>query len=167
MCDWMPQNAKNKNQIFHIDANVLLNFYLDDDPDQHNTAQSLFNRSNTGDINIKINTFALGEVHQNIIKKYNYEYDKIAKLNNLFDNGKLEAFELKNITIDALTEEIKKLKDIDSYMSIGDILNIAIFLLDTEAKFFVTFDTGLNNKKIVSYLKESGKNIYLLDATER
>jgi predicted nucleic acid-binding protein len=157
----MSQDAENKNQVYHIDADVLLNYQWYDDQDQHRSVQSLFNKANPGDLKIKINTFALGEVFQKIIKKYPDKYLEIKKLIDLLNNNRLEIFELKNIKINDLINEIKILRDKDKIINNGDIINIAIFLLDSEATIFKTFDIKcLESEKIRSYIKQhNNKNI--------
>jgi predicted nucleic acid-binding protein len=150
----MSQDAENKNQVYHIDANVLLNYQWYDDQDEHRYVQSLFNKANTGDLKIKINTFALGEVFQNIIKKYSGKDEdfKIDKLIALINNNRLEIFEIKNIKINNLINEIKNLRDKDKIINNGDIINIAIFLLDSEATIFKTFDSNCVKSQIRSYI---------------
>jgi len=166
----MEQNDINKHQIFHIDANILLDFLWDDNPDEHYLARNLFTKHNVGDIKIKINKFALGEVIRNIIiKNINNYYDDINKLINLFKENKLEIYEMddpenKGDVTTQLLESIKELYNInknDSRIGIGDIINLAFFLLDKEATDFKTFDGKIiGSPKLNNHLKKFfGKNI--------
>lgn len=166
----MEQNDINKHQIFHIDANILLDFLWDDNPDEHYLARNLFTKHNVGDIKIKINKFALGEVIRNIIiKNINNYYDDINKLINLFKENKLEIYEIddpenKGDVTTQLLESIKELYNInknDSRIGIGDIINLAFFLLDKEATDFKTFDGKIiGSPKLNNHLKKFfGKNI--------
>jgi len=173
----MQQNDINKHQIFHIDANILLDFLWDDNLDEHYLARKLFTKHNFGDIKIKINKFALGEVIRNIIiKNINNYYDDINKLINLFKENKLEIYEmddpenkddLTTQLVDVITqllESIKELNNInknDSRIGIGDIINLAFFFLDKEATDFITFDGKIiGSPKLNNHLKKFfGKNI--------
>jgi predicted nucleic acid-binding protein len=166
----MEQNDINKHQIFHIDANILLDFLWDDNLDEHYLARNLFTKHNVGDIKIKINKFALGEVIRNIIiKNINNYYDDINKLINLFKENKLEIYEMddpenKGDVTTQLLESIKELYNInknDSRIGIGDIINLAFFLLDKEATDFKTFDGKIiGSPKLNNHLKKFfGKNI--------
>jgi len=139
----MSQDSKNKNQIYHIDADVLLNYQWYDNPDQQESVRSLLERRNTGDIEIRINTFALGEVLQNILKKYRDRYEKIEELKRLYENKRLIIFELKEIETKSLTTEIEALRSEDNRIGSGDILNLAIFVLDPDATKFKTFSLDI------------------------
>ncbi|MFP3255053.1 MAG: hypothetical protein RXP30_01285 [Thermoplasmata archaeon] len=160
----MEQNDINKHQIFHIDANILLDFLWDDNPDEHYLARNLFTKHNVGDIKIKINKFALGEVIRNIIiKNINNYYNDINKLINLFKENKLEIYEIddpenKGDVTTQLLESIKELYNInknDSRIGIGDIINLAFFLLDKEATDFKTFDGKIiGSPKLNNHLKK-------------
>ena len=114
----MQQNDINKHQIFHIDADILLNFLWNDKPDKYYLARNLFTKHNVGDIKIKINKFALGEVIRNIIiKNINNYYDDINKLINLFKENRLEIYEMddqenKGDVTTQLLESIKELNNI-------------------------------------------------------
>jgi predicted nucleic acid-binding protein len=159
----MPGEGKNKNQIYHIDADILLNYNWSDDEDQKRAVQGLFNKSNSGDLEIKINTFALGEVLQNIIKKHNENSGDIYSLIDLYKNEKLKIFELNDIDIDHLVEKIQRLKKMDNRIGIGDLLNIAIFFHDKQATKFITFSKDIiNSKKIANHLKDYRKTISTL-----
>jgi hypothetical protein len=166
----MQQNDINKHQIFHIDADILLNFLWNDKPDKYYLARNLFTKHNVGDIKIKINKFALGEVIRNIIiKNINNYYDDINKLINLFKENRLEIYEMddqenKGDVTTQLLESIKELNNInknDSRIGIGDIINLAFFLLDKEATDFKTFDGKIiGSPKLNNYLEKLfGKNI--------
>jgi len=166
----MLQNDINKHQIFHIDADILLNFLWSDKPDKYYLARNLFTKHNVGDIKIKINKFALGEVIRNIIiKNINNYYDDINKLINLFKENRLEIYEIddpenKGDVTTQLLESIKELNNInknDSRIGIGDIINLAFFLLDKEATDFKTFDGKIiGSPKLDNYLEKFfGKNI--------
>jgi len=166
----MLQNDINKHQIFHIDADILLNFLWSDKPDKYYLARNLFTKHNVGDIKIKINKFALGEVIRNIIiKNINNYYDDIDKLINLFKENRLEIYEIddpenKGDVTTQLLESIKELNNInknDSRIGIGDIINLAFFLLDKEATDFKTFDGKIiGSPKLDNYLEKFfGKNI--------
>jgi len=156
----MSQGSGNKKQIYHIDADVLLNYEWYDDPEQQELARSLLNRRNTGDIEIRINTFALGEVLQNIFKKHRDRYEKIEKLKELYEEEKLIIFELREIEIKYLTEEIKALRSKDNRIGSGDILNLAIFVLDPDATKFKTFSLDIiYSEGIREHLQEFKKEI--------
>ena len=173
----MPEKAHKATQVYHIDANVLLSYLWKDNEDQHKIVQGLFNRNNPGDLKIKINTFALGEVFQNLIKKHQEEpdsgeeNDEIQRLYWLFGSEKLEIFRFENIDnkkkkelgtesggydkgLQQLTKRINELRKADSLVDNGDILNIAIFMFDNEGTDFKTFDEDvLKSQKIKDYLE--------------
>jgi len=179
----MPERAHKAKQVYHIDANVLLSYLWKDNEDQHKIVQGLFNRNNPGDLKIKINTFALGEVLQNLIKKHQEEpdsgeeNDEIQRLYWLFGNEKLEIFRFENIDnkkkkelgtesgeydkgLQQLTKRINELRKADSLVDNGDILNIAIFIFDNEGTDFKTFDKDvLGSQKIKNYLKGFDKKV--------
>jgi len=156
----MSQDSEEKNQIYHIDADVLLNYQWYDDPGQQDPVRSLFNRKNIGDIEIRINTFALGEVLQNIFKKHLDRYEKIDELKKLYESNRLKIFELRNIETKSLTEQIGVLRSKDNRIGNGDILNLAIFVLDPDAKKFKTFSIDIAySQKIHDYLDNFGKKI--------
>jgi len=139
----MSQDSENKNQIYHIDADVLLNYQWYDNPDQQEPVRSLLEKRNTGDIEIRINTFALGEVLQNIFKKHRDRYEKIEELKRLYENKRLIIFELREIETKSLTTEIEALRSEDNRIGSGDILNLAIFVLDPDATKFKTFSLDI------------------------
>jgi len=180
-CDLMPEKAHKAKPVYHIDANVLLSYLWKDNEDQHKIVQGLFNRNNPGDLKIKINTFALGEVLQNLIRKHkektNEDHSQLLALYELFDNKRLEIFEFENIDnkekeehdtesgeynkgLQDLTRRINELRKADSLIDNGDILNIAIFIFDNEGTDFKTFDKDvLGSQKIKNYLKGFDKKV--------
>jgi len=177
----MPERAHKAKQVYHIDANVLLSYLWKDNEDEHKTMQDLFNRNNPGDLKIKINTFALGEVLQNLIRKHkektNEDHSQLLALYELFDNKRLEIFEFENIDnketeghntesveydkgLQELTKRINELKKADSLVDNGDILNIAIFTFDNEGIEFKTFDEDIvKSRGIKKYLNEFNKKV--------
>jgi hypothetical protein len=178
-CDLMPEKAHKAKQVYHIDANVLLSYLWKDNEEQHKIVQGLFNRNNPGDLKIKINTFALGEVLQNLIRIHkerpdqDMENNEIQTLYRLFDSITFEIFKFENIDnkkkkghdteseengtgLQELIKRIKKLREIepDSRIDNGDIVNIAIFTFDIEGTDFKTFDEDvLKSQKIKDYLE--------------
>jgi len=177
----MPEEIHEATQVYHIDANVLLSFLWKDNGDQHKIVQGLFNRNNPGDLKIKINTFALGEVLQNLIRKHkektNEDHSQLLALYKLFDNKRLEIFEFENIDnkekkehdtesgefdkgMQGLTKRINKLREADSLIDNGDILNIAIFTFDIEGTDFKTFDEDMvKSQGIKKYLNDFNKKV--------
>jgi len=156
----MSQDSQNKNQIYHIDADVLLNYQWYDDPGQQEPVRSLLERRNKGDIEIRINTFALGEVFQNIFKKHRDRYEKIEELKRLYENKSLIIFELRDIEIKSLITEIEALRSEDNRIDSGDILNLAIFMLDPDAIKFKTFSLDIAySEGIRKHLQEFKKDI--------
>jgi len=183
----MSEKAHEAKQVYHIDANVLLSYLWKDNEDQHKIVQGLFNRNNPGDLKIKINTFALGEVLQNLIRKHQEEpgsgeeIDEIQRLYWLFSNKRpekrLEIFKFEDIDntekkelgtesgeydkgLQQLTKRINELRKADSLVDNGDILNIAIFMFDNEGTDFKTFDKDvLGSQKIKNYLKGFDKKV--------
>jgi predicted nucleic acid-binding protein len=177
----MPEEVHEATQVYHIDANVLLSFLWKDNGDQHKIVQGLFNRNNPGDLKIKINTFALGEVLQNLIRKHkektNEDHSQLSALYRLFDNKRLEIFEFENIDnkekkehdtesgeydkgMQGLTKRINKLRETDSLIDNGDILNIAIFTFDIEGTDFKTLDKDMvKSQGIKKYLNDFNKKV--------
>ena len=181
----MPEKAHKAKQVYHIDANVLLSYLWKDNEEQHKIVQGLFNRKNPGDLKFKINTFALGEVLQNLIRIHkerpdqDMENNEIQTLCRLFDSITFEIFKFENIDnkkkkvhdteseengteLQELVKRIKKLREIepDSRIDNGDIVNIAIFTFDIEGTDFKTFDKDvLGSQKIKNYLKGFGKKV--------
>jgi len=182
-CDLMSEEAHEAKQVYHIDANALLSFLWEEEKEEHRIIRKLFNKNNPGDLKIKINTFALGEVLQNLIRKHekkpNYEKksNEIRELYGLFHDEKLEIFKFENIDnkekeehdtesegydkgLQELTKRINKLREADSLVDNGDIVNIAVFSFDTEGTDFKTFDKDMiKSQGIKKYLNDFNKKV--------
>ena len=125
----------------HLDANVILRFLRNDDPEQSATAVVLFDRAQRGSLDLVVSPVTLMEVFYVLATTYGMRRPEVAKILHTFLTSDLVGCEDKGITIDAL-QRITTNK-----VSFGDA-----YLVATASHYqeeLATFDKGITSLKDV------------------
>ncbi|MGC8581007.1 MAG: hypothetical protein ACP5RS_07025 [Thermoplasmata archaeon] len=158
--------SNNLSNIEHIDSNIIIDYlYPDKDKYNDNTARNYFTPKNPYNREIRVYTYAIGEVFRNLFieknnKKISLEdqsfINKVDIIKSTIKIIKLEELDKKNEFI----EYYKQIQDIDNRIHTGDIIMLSAFFCDSDAKIFRTFDKGiLDSKKIIDYARGHNKKI--------
>ena len=143
--------------VFHVDANVILNYLNEDDPDLCEIVKrKIIFRKNWGNDVYKINVYAIGEIARRLITVKTVNDDLLQKINKIKKLVKDKYFKL--IRIDDIgydwVKHFKKINELDTRIEYADKFNIALFCADMDAKFFYTFDKDIiKSEKINEYIK--------------
>ncbi|MEM3192055.1 MAG: hypothetical protein QW292_08200, partial [Candidatus Parvarchaeota archaeon] len=132
--------------IYHLDANILLNYFIEDDRDAYETVKEKLTRKNWYDDVYRINVYALGEIWRNILTKLDFSSsyssfeNKLKNFKNLISEGHVEIIGLDKIG-SSNSKWITYYQEIDKqdlFNQKADKLNMAFFCSDVEARIFYT-----------------------------
>ncbi|MEM3771644.1 MAG: hypothetical protein QXW80_04995 [Candidatus Micrarchaeia archaeon] len=154
--------------IYHLDANILLNYFIEDVRDAYETVREKLTRRNWYDEVYRINIYALGETWKNILMKLNFPSsdpifeNKLENFKRQISEGHIEIFEFKEMSSsnsDWITH-YKAIDRLDLLIQKADKLNIAFFCSDAEAQTFYTIDSDIiKSTKLSDYLIKINKKI--------
>ena len=119
----------------HLDANVILRFLRNDDPQQSPTAAALFKRAQAGELRLIVSPVIVLEVFYVLVKSYAMPRPEAANILDTFLASGLVSCEDGGITADALKHIT------NNKISFGDA-----YLVATAARTkqeLVTFDKGV------------------------
>ncbi len=159
-----------KNDIRTIDANVLLDYILQDtfkDSDRKKRVNKFFNLSNKGELEIRIFVYTLGEVFKRLLEprdgnQVNLDDTKIQRLKYI--QQWINEDHVVPVKMDSLGHDFfdhyKAINEKDSLIQQGDKLTLAAFCADNDSKFFYSFDRGIiQSLRIQEYIGELGKKV--------
>ncbi len=157
-------NDSKSISIEHVDANVILDYLCPDNEnsDVFDNAKKYFTQKNKNDRDIRAYTYALGEVFSNILTEKN---NKKISLDNIEFVSRVETIRgtIKIIKLDKNNEFIRHYKEIqsnDNRIHSGDVILLAAFFCDADAKIFRTSDRDiLVSTRIKDYANEHDKKI--------
>ena len=143
------------SQRIHVDANVILRFLRNDDPEQSPIAAALFDRAQSGQVKLLVSAVTVAEVFYVLASVYNLPRPETASILHTLLSSDLLACNDLEIVLDAL-KQITANKD-----SFGDA-----YLMATAGKTqdeLASFDKGITSRKnirvypLASLQKAKGK----------
>ena len=160
-----------RNGVKSIDANILLDYVLQNslkDPDRKKRVNKFFNPSNSGEFEIRIFVYTLGEVFKRLLEPRNGNYVNLTDtaIQRHFQNVRkwIKEGHLVPVKMDSLSSGFQRYyNDIDRKDSIiqkGDKLALAAFCSDDASTSFYSFDGGVNQSVwLQEYVGKLGKRI--------
>ena len=125
----------------HVDANVILRFLRNDDPEQSPIAAGFFNRTQEGSLKAIVSPVTVAEVFYVLASTYAMPRPEVAKVLLTFLTSDLVSCEDKGVAVDALT------RITSNRISFGDAYLVASANLAGEE--LASFDKGISALKDV------------------
>ncbi len=161
----------HRNSVKTIDANILLDYILQhnlSDRDKRNKITSMFNHANTGNEQIRVFVYSMGEVFKRLIEQRDgHSVDlSVADIQRCLRN--VQGWVRDGFIVTVKFEEVsyifeqhyRKVDRMDSLIQKGDKIALAAFCSDTESKTFYSFDRNINQSvKLQDYVRGMGKAI--------
>ena len=160
-----------RNGVKSIDANILLDYVLQNllkDPDKKKRVNKFFNPSNSGEFEIRIFVYTLGEVFKRLLGPRNGEYVNLmdTAIQRHFQNVRtwMKEGHLVPVKMDSLSpgfqQYYNEIDRNDSIIQKGDKLALAAFCSDDASTSFYSFDRDVNQSVwLQEYVGKLGKRI--------
>jgi hypothetical protein len=160
-----------RNGVKSIDANILLDYVLQNllkDPDKKKRVNKFFNPSNSGEFEIRIFVYTMGEVFKRLLGPRNGEYVNLmdTAIQRHFQNVRtwMKEGHLVPVKMDSLSpgfqQYYNEIDRNDSIIQKGDKLALAAFCSDDASTSFYSFDRDVNQSVwLQEYVGKLGKRI--------
>lgn len=160
-----------RNGVKSIDANILLDYVLQNllkDPDKKKRVNKFFNPSNSGEFEIRIFVYTMGEVFKRLLGPRNGEYVNLmdTAIQRHFQNVRtwMKEGHLVPVKMDSLSpgfqQYYNEIDRNDSIIRKGDKLALAAFCSDDASTSFYSFDRDVNQSVwLQEYVGKLGKRI--------
>ena len=156
----------SESVIYHIDTNFLLNYLIPDNKDFHQAVRNKLERRNWSNDAYRISKYALGETFNRVLN-FNYTgtitfesvFKKMEYVRELMNSKRIETFGLDEVD-DEWIRHFKQLQSFKDYsVENADLLILAFFCADKDAKRIYTADYNIIKSNINDYLNGLGKRI--------
>ena len=160
-----------RNGVKSIDANILLDYVLQNllkDPDKKKRVNKFFNPSNSGEFEIRIFVYTMGEVFKRLLGPRNGEYVNLmdTAIQRHFQNVRtwMKEGHLVPVKMDSLSpgfqQYYNEIDRNDSIIRKGDKLALAALCSDDASTSFYSFDRDVNQSVwLQEYVGKLGKRI--------
>lgn len=160
-----------RNGVKSIDANILLDYILQNslkDPDRKKRVNKFFNPSNSGEFEIRIFVYTLGEVFKRLLEPRNGNYVNLtdSEIQRHFQKVRtwMQEGQLVSVKMDSLSSSFQRyyneIDRKDSIIQKGDKIALAAFCSDKLSTSFYSFDRGVTQSVwLQEYVGKLGKRI--------
>lgn len=160
------------NNHFHLDANVIVAYLLDEEGGASELQSLYFSPSNPGDKCIYISTNELGEAFKRLFRQernqkgclFGSDIDhRVHMLHEKIKDGYIHVLKfddvIKNspqVFVDTFTEIIQ----LDNRIQKGDVIHLTFFALSENSGIYLTNDSDiLTSSKVLKYFEKKNKKI--------